>query len=138
MSTININPGYIGLKSYNALLVGSLITLNMYCAQINAYLYLVWHMFNTQVQTLPIRQEKEQITNMQLFESTEEDLYLVLNLYTTTTVVPVAVYWWLLIAFRYHLFIYSVYAPKAIYECFQILVFYLNFIMTTLYFKLFK
>uniref|UniRef100_A0A1A9ZNE3 GPI ethanolamine phosphate transferase 2 C-terminal domain-containing protein n=1 Tax=Glossina pallidipes TaxID=7398 RepID=A0A1A9ZNE3_GLOPL len=138
LSTININPGYIGLKSYNALLVGSLITLNMYCAQINAYLYLVWHMFNTQVQTLPIRQEKEQITNMQLFESTEEDLYLVLNLYTTTTVVPVAVYWWLLIAFRYHLFIYSVYAPKAIYECFQILVFYLNFIITTLYFKLFK
>uniref|UniRef100_A0A1A9X3S4 GPI ethanolamine phosphate transferase 2 n=1 Tax=Glossina brevipalpis TaxID=37001 RepID=A0A1A9X3S4_9MUSC len=138
LSTININPGYIGIKSYNALFVGTLITLNMYCAQINAFLYLLWHMFNTQVQTLPIRQEKEQITNTQLFESTEEDLYLVLNLYTTTAVIPVAVYWWLLIAFRYHLFIYSVFAPKAIYECFQILVFYLNFIITTLYFKIFK
>lgn len=95
-------------------------------------------MFATQKTSLPLRQEKEQISNAQLLESTEDDLYLVISLFTATTVMPVAVYWLLLLSFRYHLFIYSVFAPKAFYECFHILVFYLNFIITNLYFRLFQ
>ncbi|XP_023308547.2 GPI ethanolamine phosphate transferase 2 isoform X1 [Lucilia cuprina] len=137
LTTIDINPGYIGLKSYNPFVVGVFITLNTYCAPINTFLYLIWHMFATQRNLLPIRQEKEQISNMQLLESTEEDLHLVYSLYTATTVMPVAVYWCILVGFRYHLFIYSVFAPKAFYECFHLLVFYLNFILTNLYFRLF-
>lgn len=138
LSTIDLNPGYIGLSSYNAFLVGSLITFNTFNAPINAFLYLMWHMFATQQKSLPMRQEKEQVTAQLLLESTEEDLYLVISLFTAITVVPVAVYWLLLVGFRHHLFIYSVFAPKAFYECFHILVFYLNFIITNLYFRLFQ
>ncbi|XP_073812844.1 phosphatidylinositol glycan anchor biosynthesis class G [Musca autumnalis] len=138
LSTIDINPGYIGLSSFNPIIVGAMITFNTYCAPINAFLYLMWHMFVTQKSSLPLRQEKEQVSNAQLLESTEEDLYLVISLFTATTVMPVAVYWLLLMGFRYHLFIYSVFAPKAFYECFHILVFYLNFIVTNLYFRLFQ
>lgn len=137
LTTIDLNPGYIGLSSYNPFIVGSLITLNTYSAPINAYLYLMWHMFATQKNTLPMRQEKEQITNVELLESTEEDLYLVVSLFTATTIMPISVYWCFLLCFRYHLFIYSVFAPKAFYECFHLLVFYLNFIVTNLYFRLF-
>lgn len=115
-----------------------MITFNTYCAPISAFLYLMWHMFVTQKSSLPLRQEKEQVSNAQLLESTEEDLYLVISLFAATTVMPVAVYWLLLMGFRYHLFIYSVFAPKAFYECFRILVFYLNFIVTNLYFRLFQ
>ncbi|XP_065365979.1 GPI ethanolamine phosphate transferase 2 isoform X2 [Calliphora vicina] len=137
LSTIDLNPGYIGLSSYNPFIVGFLITINTFCAPINAFLYLMWHMFATQRNMLPVRQEKEQISNMQLLESTEEDLHLVYSLFAATTIMPVAVYWCLLVGFRNHLFIYSVFAPKAFYECFHLLVFYINFIVTNLYFRLF-
>lgn len=132
-----MNPGYIGLSSYNPFIVGTFITLNTYCAPINAFIYLMWHMFYTQRNILPVRQEKEQHSNIQLLESTEEDLYLVYGLFTATTIMPVAVYWCLLVGFRYHLFIYSVFAPKAFYQCFHLLIFYINFIVTNLYFRLF-
>lgn len=137
LTTIDLNPGYIGLSSYNPFVAGLLITLNTYCAHINAFLYLMYHMFVSHRSMLPLRQEKEEISNIQLLESTEEDLCLVYTLFTATTIMPIAVYWCLLVGFRYHLFIYSVFAPKAIYECFHLLVFYANFIVTNLYFRIF-
>jgi len=43
-----------------------------------------------------------------------------------------------MLGFRYHLFIYSVFSPKVLYDCYTVLVFYLVFLVTSLYFKLFK
>lgn len=136
LASIDLNPGYIGLTSYNPLIVGPLITINTFCAPINAYLYLMWHMLSSQRNNLQNHQEREIITNVQLFQSTE-DLYVVYSLFTVSITIPITVYWCLLVGFRYHLFIYSVFAPKAVYECFHLLVFYLSFILTNLYFKLF-
>uniref|UniRef100_A0A1I8P023 GPI ethanolamine phosphate transferase 2 C-terminal domain-containing protein n=1 Tax=Stomoxys calcitrans TaxID=35570 RepID=A0A1I8P023_STOCA len=135
LSTIDLNPGYVGLSSYNPLVAGSFITLNTYSAPIISFLYLMWHMFTTRKTCLPTNQQN---SNGSFLNSKDDDLYLVISLFAAATVMPVAVYWLLLVGFRHHLFIYSVFAPKAFYECFNILVFYLNFILTNLYFRLFQ
>lgn len=138
LATIDLNPGYIGQNSYNPIFVIIFVTLNTYSAQINAFLYLMMHMFINHCDSILHKQKKEQrlLANAITFETTEKDLNLVISMFTAATLLPTTVYLLLLIIFRYHLFIYSVFAPKALYESFNVVVFYVNFSITNLYFML--
>ncbi|XP_037945337.1 GPI ethanolamine phosphate transferase 2 [Teleopsis dalmanni] len=138
LATIDLNPGYIGQTSYNPIIVGTFVTLNTYCAYIVAFLYLILHTFSIQAKQMPRREEKEQVTNSALVIVNEKQLQYVISLYTISTIMPVAAYLGLMMIFRYHLFIYSVFAPKFFYEVYNVFVFYFIFALTNLYFKLFK
>ncbi|XP_011190625.2 GPI ethanolamine phosphate transferase 2 [Zeugodacus cucurbitae] len=118
-ATIDINPGYIGQTTYNPIIVGILVTLNMYSAQFIAFLYLITH----------ILQESVNKTNGL---SANEHINFIIYFYTLSIFVPVLIYFWLLLLFRYHLFIYSVFAPKAFYEYYRVFVLFFTYLMTTI------
>ncbi|XP_049307763.1 uncharacterized protein LOC105228950 [Bactrocera dorsalis] len=119
-ATIDLNPGYIGQTSYNPIIVGILVTLNMYSAQFIAFLYLITH----------ILQESDNNKTHDL--SANEHIDFIIYFYTLSIFVPVLIYLWLLLFFRYHLFIYSVFAPKALYEFYRVIVLFFTYLMTTI------
>ncbi|XP_030558101.1 GPI ethanolamine phosphate transferase 2 [Drosophila novamexicana] len=130
LSTIDLNPGYIGQTSYNPIIVGLFVTLNTYSAEIHSFLYLIVHTLRTDLRSVGIIQ-------LQPPYAKAADS-LVVPLYAALVLLPVAIYLCLMLVFRYHLFIYSVFSPKVLYDCYTVLVFYLVFLSTSLYFKLFK
>ncbi|XP_068147510.1 GPI ethanolamine phosphate transferase 2 [Drosophila tropicalis] len=131
LSTIDLTPGYIGQSSYNPVIVGLFVTIHTYCAEIHSFLYLIIHTLRTSdLRGVGIMQ-------MQPAYSTATDS-LVVPLYATLIILPVAFYLCLMVGFRYHLFIYSVFSPKVLYDCYMVLVFYMVFLITSLYLKLFK
>ncbi|XP_017049652.1 GPI ethanolamine phosphate transferase 2 isoform X2 [Drosophila ficusphila] len=130
LSTIDLTPGYIGQTSYNPVIVGLFVTLNTYSAEIHAFLYLVVHTLRSDLRSVGIM-------HLQPPYSIAADS-LIAPLYAALIMLPAAFYLFLLVGFRYHLFIYSVFSPKVLYDCYTVLVFYLVFIVTSLYFRLFK
>ncbi|XP_016990044.1 GPI ethanolamine phosphate transferase 2 [Drosophila rhopaloa] len=130
LSTIDLTPGYIGQTSYNPVIVGLFVTLNTFSAEIHAFLYLVVHTLRSDLRSVGIMQ-------LQPPYSIAADS-LIAPLYAALIMLPAAFYLCLMVGFRYHLFIYSVFSPKVLYDCYTVLVFYLVFLVTSLYFKLFK
>lgn len=92
----------------------------MYSAQFIAFLYLITH----------ILQESD--TNKTNDLSANEHINFIIYFYTLSIFVPVLIYLWLLLFFRYHLFIYSVFAPKALYEYYRVIVLFFTYLMTTI------
>ncbi|EDW02589.1 GPI ethanolamine phosphate transferase 2 [Drosophila grimshawi] len=130
LSTIDLTPGYIGQTSYNPIIVGFFVTLNTYSAEIHSFLYLIVHTLRADLRSVGI---------MQLQPSYARAAHsLVAPLYAALVLLPAAFYLLLMVGFRYHLFIYSVFSPKVLYDCYTVFVFYLVFLTTSLYFKLFK
>nr|XP_017014911.2 GPI ethanolamine phosphate transferase 2 [Drosophila takahashii] len=130
LSTIDLTPGYIGQTSYNPSIVALFVTLNTYSAEIHAFLYLIVHTLRSDLRSVGIMQ-------LQPPYSIAADS-LIAPLYAALIMLPAAFYLLLMLGFRYHLFIYSVFSPKVLYDCYTVLVFYLVFLVTSLYFKLFK
>ncbi|XP_033235103.1 GPI ethanolamine phosphate transferase 2 isoform X3 [Drosophila pseudoobscura] len=130
LSTIDLTPGYIGQTSYNPAIVALFVTLNTYSAEIHSFLYLIVHTLRSDLRSVGIMQ-------LQPPYSIAADS-LVAPLYASLVMLPAAFYLCLMVGFRYHLFIYSVFSPKVLYDCYTVLVFYFVFLITSLYFKLFK
>lgn len=130
LSTIDLTPGYIGQTSYNPAVVCFFVTLNTYSADIHSFLYLIVHTLRADLRSVGIIQ-------LQPPYSRAADS-LVAPLYAALVMLPAAFYLCLMVGFRYHLFIYSVFSPKVLYDCYTVLVFYLVFLSTSLYFKFFK
>lgn len=131
-----MNPGYIGLSSYNPIIVGTLITLHLYTAPIAAFWYLMWHLAH-------FLAHFEDVDDAILEKSVDLDdrndiICLVMKTYILIIILPVAFYWLLLLGFRYHLFIYSVFAPKAMYSCFHLMVIFINFIIVSIYYLIYN
>ncbi|KAH8373021.1 hypothetical protein KR009_010522 [Drosophila setifemur] len=130
LATVDLTPGYIGQTSYNPAIVGFFVTLNTYSAEIHAFLYLIVHTLRSDLRSVGIM-------HLQPPYSIAADS-LIAPLYAALIMLPAAFYLCLMVGFRYHLFIYSVFSPKVLYDCYTVLVFYLVFLVTSLYFKLFK
>ncbi|KAM8713010.1 hypothetical protein ACLKA7_013342 [Drosophila subpalustris] len=130
LSTIDLTPGYIGQTSYNPILVGFFVTLNTYSAEIHSFLYLIVHTLRADLRNVGI------IQMLPSYAKAADSM--VTPLYAALVMLPAAFYLCLMVGFRYHLFIYSVFSPKVLYDCYTVLVFYLVFLSTSLYFKLFK
>ncbi|XP_055917156.1 GPI ethanolamine phosphate transferase 2 isoform X2 [Eupeodes corollae] len=132
LATIDLNPGYIGLSHYNPLFVGIMVTLNTYFAEIFGFLYLMLEIFQKQDE-ISISKETNEFANY----ATEKNNYnLVTTIMAAVKLLTTCVYLILMVGFRHHLFIFTVFSPKVLYECFSILLFYLNVSMTNLYFYL--
>lgn len=130
LSTIDLTPGYIGQTSYNPIIVGFFVTLNTYSAEIHSFLYLIVHTLRADLRSVGI------IQMLPSYAKAADSM--VAPLYAALVMLPTAFYLCVMVGIRYHLFIYSVFSPKVLYDCYTVLVFYLVFLSTSLYFKLFK
>ncbi|XP_067632875.1 GPI ethanolamine phosphate transferase 2 isoform X2 [Eurosta solidaginis] len=126
-ATIDLNPGYIGQSTYKPLIVGIFVTLNMYSAQFISFVFLIVHILNY----------NNDLSNKKELNSNEQ-IQFILYFYTLSIFVPVLIYFSLLLFFRYHLFIYSVFAPKALYEYYRVIVLFLTLLLTTINFFIFE
>lgn len=118
LSTIDVYSGYVGLLSYQPIIVGILITCNTYSTVVLWILLMIYRMqiFN------PCK--SAQISSAQeIFHS-----FVILLMYK---IFVLAVYCIVMFIMKHHLFFLSVFAPKLFYEvCHVILIMIFTFIFT--------
>lgn len=129
LATIDLNPGFIGLTNYNPVFVGIMITVNTYFADIYGFFYLLAevHQENGKIN---ISKETNESYNCVLKKN---NFSMVTIKMSTLKLLSTSAYMILMTYFRNHLFIYTVFSPKILYECFAILLFYFYFSITYLY-----
>ncbi|KAF7413550.1 hypothetical protein HZH68_002039 [Vespula germanica] len=100
LADIDIAAGYVGLQSYRPIIIGMYLIVNTYSAPVLAYLLNMYH------RTLSYK--------------SSHDLYYVLlsdnRIYMIWKLVPVTIYTFIITIQKHHLFIWSVFAPKLLYE----------------------
>ncbi|KAL6424028.1 hypothetical protein ACFW04_009733 [Cataglyphis niger] len=97
LASINITAGYVGLRSYMPLITGVYLIINTYSAPVLAYFLLVY------------RRQSGETHCMDIIARTSSS-YIAWRLLTMT------VYMIIIVGQRNHLFIWSVFSPKLLYE----------------------
>ncbi|KDR12958.1 GPI ethanolamine phosphate transferase 2 isoform X2 [Zootermopsis nevadensis] len=116
LASIDIASGYVGQIEYNPIVVGILLIINTYSAPVLSYLLLVINL---------ISQSQEEGT-----DRFWEQLYSVHHCLAVLRQLPVAVYVVLMTVLRYHLFVWTVFSPKLLYEAMHTLVISLLMLLT--------
>nr|XP_033197814.1 GPI ethanolamine phosphate transferase 2 [Bombus vancouverensis nearcticus] len=98
LATIDVAAGYIGVQSYMPFINGSLLLINTYAAPVLAYFLLIYHAILQHPYNTP-----EIITR---FSKT----------CITWRLLPIAIYTIIISIQRHHLFVWSVFSPKLLYE----------------------
>ncbi|XP_076235195.1 phosphatidylinositol glycan anchor biosynthesis class G isoform X2 [Calliopsis andreniformis] len=98
LATIDVATGYIGIQSYMPFINGLLLLINTYSAPILTCLLLMYHIV------------------LQYAYHTCEIVVKVSKTYITWRLLPVFIYAIIISIQRHHLFIWSVFAPKLLYE----------------------
>ncbi|XP_076621223.1 phosphatidylinositol glycan anchor biosynthesis class G isoform X3 [Colletes latitarsis] len=111
LATIDVAAGYVGIQSYIPFVNGLLLLINTYSAPILAYLLLIYHAV------------------LQNPYDTHDIITEISKRYIKWRLLPVVIYTIIISIQRHHLFIWSVFSPKLLYEavhftiiCFVILV----------------
>lgn len=108
LATIDIASGYVGQTGYNPMVVGILLIINTYSAPVLSYLLLL--------SKLVFHSQEEGIDRFwEQFHNLHHCLALL-------RLLPVAVYVVLVSFLRYHLFVWTVFSPKLLYEATHTLV----------------
>ncbi|CAL1678430.1 unnamed protein product [Lasius platythorax] len=97
LASINITAGYVGLRSYMPLITGAYLIVNTYSAPVLAYFLLVY------------RQQSSETHCTDIVARTSRT-YIAWRLLTMT------VYMIIVAGQRHHLFVWSVFSPKLLYE----------------------
>lgn len=95
LASIDLNAGYIGLSTFHFGPVAALLTINTFSGPILAFLSFVYHFYEG---------------------STDQSIRHVLRVMCLIIVMPFLCYAFIVLAFRQHLFIWSVFSPKLLYE----------------------
>ncbi|XP_063702102.1 GPI ethanolamine phosphate transferase 2 [Culicoides brevitarsis] len=120
LATIDLTAGYVGLHHFSFAAVGVLLTLNTFNGQILSFLLLI----------------KNSMKKSSGKENTKKfSCDMLLKTYIVLTTTPICFYLVVMILFRYHLFIWTVFSPKLLYKFYVML---LNFVMTSSVFVLNK
>lgn len=111
LATIDLNAGYIGLDSYHPVLVGAFLTLNTFSGPILTFLLALCHLY-------------EQLcgSNITVDQSKKIRSTIAVNLLRIQSVqlgLPLTVYLIVATLFRNHLFVWTVFSPKLIYELYS-------------------
>lgn len=98
LATIDVAAGYVGIQSYMPFVNGPLLLINTYSAPILAYFLLIYHAV------------------LQYPYNTYEIVTKIGKAYIMWRLLPIAVYTIIISIQRHHLFIWSVFSPKLLYE----------------------
>lgn len=122
LATVDLNAGYVGLSSFNFALVGLFLTLNTFNGQILSFLMLVYHLARGIAQNPIIKsaaiEKRAPIVKQYLVK--------VLGL---LIMVPLTFYLLVVALMRNHIFVWTVFSPKIIYDCFYTVMFFIQFIV---------
>ncbi|KAI4501714.1 hypothetical protein M0802_003049 [Mischocyttarus mexicanus] len=100
LADIDIAAGYVGLQSYRPFIIGTFLIVNTYSAPVLAYLLNIYH------RTLSYKSAYN-LHYILLFDS---------RIYMIWKLIPVTIYTFIMTMQKHHLFIWSVFAPKLLYE----------------------
>nr|XP_012144892.1 PREDICTED: GPI ethanolamine phosphate transferase 2 isoform X1 [Megachile rotundata] len=98
LATIDVAAGYVGVQSYMPLINGSLMLINIYSASVLAYLLLVYNSVS------------------QYLHNTPEIITWISKMYLAWKYLPLTIYTVIISIQRHHLFVWSVFSPKLLYE----------------------
>lgn len=99
LATIDLTAGYIGLKSFKLAPVAILLTINTYSGPILSFLSFIYHFYDCYK---------------------EQSMQSILHVVCLIIAVPFVTYTFIILAFREHLFIWSVFSPKLLYESYYL------------------
>lgn len=111
LATIDLNAGYIGLEAYHPFVVGFCITLNTFSGPILAFLLALCHVFE---QACEANVTSDQLHKLQTTISVN-----LLRVQSVQLGLPLTVYLIVATLFRNHLFVWTVFSPKLIYELYS-------------------
>ncbi|XP_014607226.1 PREDICTED: GPI ethanolamine phosphate transferase 2 [Polistes canadensis] len=100
LADIDIAAGYVGLQSYRPFIIGMFLIVNTYSAPVLAYLLNMYH------RTLSYKSAY----NLHYILLFDNRIYMIWKL------IPVTIYTFVMTIQKHHLFIWSVFAPKLLYE----------------------
>lgn len=134
LATIDITAGYVGLESYQPIIIGLFLIINTYSAPIISYLTLlcivaannqkkkswVGRLFEISKVMRFVIHFCEQLLCFRLYQR----FLSVSSMYIASRITPITLYTIIISIQRYHLFIWTVFAPKLLYECMHSVVMY--------------
>lgn len=123
LASIDLNAGYIGLQSYDIVAVGILLTINTFSGPILSILLLAYNIYQCQGDT------RKQAPKT--YRTPTSELNDALQIIPILFGFPFAVYTICSLAFRNHIFVWTVFSPKLLYE------FYHLCLMVALWFSLY-
>lgn len=112
LATIDLNAGYIGLDTYHPIIVGIFLTLNTFSGPIMCFLLTLGHLYE-QI-CVPTT-----LTNLRFEEIRSTIEVNVFRVQSLQVALPLAVYLVVAALFRNHLFVWTVFSPKLIYEIYS-------------------
>uniref|UniRef100_A0A182T086 GPI ethanolamine phosphate transferase 2 C-terminal domain-containing protein n=1 Tax=Anopheles maculatus TaxID=74869 RepID=A0A182T086_9DIPT len=111
LATIDLNAGYVGLANFSIVRVGLLLTLHTFSGPILSFLLLLHHFFSEND-----RDVKQQRPSSATYNAKEKILMLI----NVLIMVPVSFFLVVATVLRDHIFVWTVFSPKIIYEYFTV------------------
>ncbi|XP_035911282.1 GPI ethanolamine phosphate transferase 2 [Anopheles stephensi] len=112
LATIDLNAGYVGLTSFSIVRVGLFLTLHTFSGPILSFLLLLHNLFSENERDVS-RQERKPLATY----NAKEKMLMLIN---AITMVPVSFFLVVATVLRDHIFVWTVFSPKIIYEYFTV------------------
>lgn len=118
LASIDLNAGYVGLNNFNFIAVGLLLTINTFSGPILSFVAFIHNTYDCNEQSLNRTDAKKS-----------------LPLVVLLVAFPFAVYLFIILFLRQHIFIWSVFSPKLLYDFSYLCLMYLiwSFVRLILY-----
>ncbi|XP_053685161.1 GPI ethanolamine phosphate transferase 2 [Sabethes cyaneus] len=110
LATIDLNAGYVGLSSFSFYRVGFFLFFNTYHGQILSFIMLLYYLDN-------IHQHKFTNRIAQIEQSNKVITNWLLKLFNLANTTPLVFYVIVVAIMRNHIFVWTVFSPKLIYDC---------------------
>uniref|UniRef100_A0A182RE55 GPI ethanolamine phosphate transferase 2 C-terminal domain-containing protein n=1 Tax=Anopheles funestus TaxID=62324 RepID=A0A182RE55_ANOFN len=111
LATIDLNAGYVGLNNFDMVRVGLFLTLHTFSGPILSFLLLLHHIFSDNERDVKQQHRSETSSNVR------ERILTLINVLIT---VPVSFFLAVATVLRDHIFVWTVFSPKIIYEYFTV------------------
>uniref|UniRef100_A0A182PTV9 GPI ethanolamine phosphate transferase 2 C-terminal domain-containing protein n=1 Tax=Anopheles epiroticus TaxID=199890 RepID=A0A182PTV9_9DIPT len=113
LASIDLNAGYVGLNNFDMLRVGLFLTLHTFSGPILSFLLLLNHFFSDNERDS--QREKQQ--HLPVASNARERILTLINV---LIIVPVCFFIVVATVLRDHIFVWTVFSPKIIYEYFTV------------------
>uniref|UniRef100_A0A182MCM2 GPI ethanolamine phosphate transferase 2 C-terminal domain-containing protein n=1 Tax=Anopheles culicifacies TaxID=139723 RepID=A0A182MCM2_9DIPT len=110
LATIDLNAGYVGLNNFDIVRVGLFLTLHTFSGPILSFLLLLHHIFTDNERDVKQKHQSET-------SNARERILTLINVLIT---VPVSFFLAVATVLRDHIFVWTVFSPKIIYEYFNV------------------
>ncbi|CAO1401982.1 unnamed protein product [Diamesa tonsa] len=122
LATIDVSAGYVGLEHYNIFTVGLFMTINTF----NGQLISLFMLINNMIDDAQATRNTYLTLDGAKYECKEFRYHSLVKGYAILTSIPTTIFLIVITLLRHHLFIWSVFSPKLLYDL------YFNFLMSSI------